>query len=415
MALTIKLTQLKRKKRKDGTIPIYIRMTEDQKSRYRSTGISVLPKHWNPNEKRVRKSHRNDTLLNNKLEGQLIEIKQIKHELSQNKNLSLDTLKQAISEDSDPRSVQHQAKEYRQHLNAEERYWEYRHFKVVMNNLDRFIKEKDVPNALDQIDSEWIENFQDFLLTEGGPEKKDGTRKGNSANTVRKKLQRLKGMFTWLIKNKNLKHDPFTRVDRVEKKKANTKTKLTFQQIKTIKELKLQKESKLWHVRNYFMYSFYNAGIRFGDLCTLTWDNLVDGRLTYSMHKTGKRKSIKQLKPMEKILNLYRDKDSKPTDYIFPILDDKYSDPMELRKAIGSKNARVNLMLKDIASEADIEANISFHVSRHSFAHFALKKGMDLYSISKALGHSDLKITEQYLKSFDEEKLDSDMEEIFSN
>lgn len=414
MSLTISLTQLKRKKRKDGTIPVYIRMTENQKSKYKSTGISILPKHWNCKKKKVRRSHRNDTLLNNKLEGQLIEIKQIKHELAKNNNLSLDTLKQAITEDTDPSSILHQAKEYRIHLNTEERYWEYRHFKVVMNNLKRFMKEKDKSDALDQVDSDWIEEFQDFLLTEGGPEKKDGTRNGNSANTVRKKLQRLKGMFSWLIKNKNLKHDPFTGVDRVEKKRSNTKVKLTFNQIKAIKELKLKEESKLWHVRNYFMYSFYNAGIRFGDLCTLTWSNLVDGRLTYSMHKTGKRKSIKQLEPMKEILNLYRTKDSKSTTYIFPILDDKYSDPMELRKAIGSKNARVNLMLKDIAKEAGIESNVSFHVSRHSFAHFALKKGMDLYSISKALGHSDLKITEQYLKSFDEEKLDSDMEEIFN-
>jgi len=413
MSLTVKLTQLKRKKRKDGTIPIYIRITENRKSRYKSTGISILKKHWNDEKKEVRKSHRHSVRLNKALERKLLEINKIKHDLDKNNNLSLDTLKQAISDNSDPRSVQHQAKEYRQHLDSVDRYWEYRHFKVVMNNMDRFIEERDKPEALDQIDSEWIEDFQEFLLEEGGPEKEDGSRDGNSPNTVRKKLQRLKGMFDWLIKTKNLENDPFTGVDRVEKQRTNTKTKLTFEQIKAIKKLDLEEGSDMWHVRNYFMFSFYNAGIRFGDLCALTWDNLIDGRLSYSMLKTGKQKSIKQLEPMKEILDLYRKEDAGPKDYIFPILEKKYSDPMKLRKAIGSNNAQVNTILKDIASEADIEANISFHVSRHSFAHFALKKGMDLYSISKALGHSDLKITEQYLKSFDEEKLDSDMEEIF--
>ena len=62
---------------------------------------------------------------------------------------------------------------------------------------------------------------------------------------------------------------------------------------------------------------------------------------------------------------------------------------------------------------AEIDANISFHVSRHSFANYANKKGMDLYSISKALAHSDLKTTQQYLDSFDEEKLDKSMNELF--
>ncbi len=86
---------------------------------------------------------------------------------------------------------------------------------------------------------------------------------------------------------------------------------------------------------------------------------------------------------------------------------------MELRKKISSKNVIANRYLKKIAQRAGIQASISFHVSRHSFAHYALKKGMDLYAISKALGHSDLKITETYLKSFDEELLDNSMNKLF--
>ncbi|HLR36858.1 MAG TPA: tyrosine-type recombinase/integrase, partial [Chitinophagaceae bacterium] len=67
-----------------------------------------------------------------------------------------------------------------------------------------------------------------------------------------------------------------------------------------------------------------------------------------------------------------------------------------------------------IAELAEIEENVTTHIARHSFANFARKKGMSLYSISKALAHSNLKTTEQYLNSFDEEMLDTEMENLFT-
>lgn len=62
---------------------------------------------------------------------------------------------------------------------------------------------------------------------------------------------------------------------------------------------------------------------------------------------------------------------------------------------------------------ADIDSNVSFYVFRHSFAQYALEHpDMDIYKISKALGHSKLKTTERYLKGFDEELLDEEIEKI---
>jgi len=368
----------------------------------------------------------------------LRDIKAVRDDLELEGNLSMDTLLNELDEEKDPRSILDQAEAYRKHLQSDDRYWERRHFKVVIGNLESFISDENKSDKLDALDSDWIEGFQDYLLNTVG----------NGNNTVRKKLQRFKGMTDWLLKSKDLENDPYVRVERVESKKTNGKVKLSFDQIKAIENLKLDKGSRLWHTRNYFMFSFYNAGIRFGDLCCLTWGNLIDGRLVYGMNKTGQQKSINQLDPMYRLLLQYvnpgpylkftvsNDKGSnilnKPIDpmdvlrpvvgkygadnrkdYMFPILDKHYSDQMELRKKISSKNVQVNERLKVIASKAGIQANISFHVSRHSFAHYALKKGMDLYAISKALGHSDLKVTEEYIKTFDEELLDKSMNELF--
>ena len=437
MTLTIGLTQLKRKKREDGTIPIYIRITENRKSRYRSTGIAVKKKHFLNNAgKIISSSHRRSQHLDVKLKRQLNEIEEIRRQLYKQDKLSMAAIFNELEEDIDTGSILHQAKAYKRHLKENDQYWEQRHFTVVINNLTSFINDTNSSDRLDQLDSGWITAFQTYLLKEVG----------NGNNTVRKKLQRLKGMTDWLLKNKEIENNPFARVDRVEKTKTNSKVKLSFDQIKAIENLNLERGSALWHVRNYFMFSFYNAGIRFGDLCCLRWGNLIDGRLVYKMNKTDQQKSINQLQPMYRILINYAHNPgayltftakgfnypSRPIDplevltavvkayasdnsdqYIFPILDKDFNDPNELRKRISSNNVIVNRHLKTLAGKAKIQANISFHVSRHSFAHYALKKGMDVYSISKALGHSDLKITQAYLKSFDEDMLDKSMNKLF--
>lgn len=444
MGLTINFTLLKRRKRDDGTIPIYLRFTEDRKSRYRSTGYFVKEDEWNKKDQEVKSSNRRYKHINIKLRRLYREVEEVRDQLEIKNKLSMERLLREIDEEEDVRSIIAQCKMYRKHLQDEDRYWEQRHFKVIIGNIEEFIVDRNSSDQLGGLNSQWIEDFQDYLLKEIG----------NSNNTVRKKLQRLKGMTDWLFDNNELDQDPFSRVNRVESKKNHNKVKLSLEQISSIENLSLKRESKLWHVRNYFMYSFYNAGIRFGDLCCLIWGNLVDGRLKYSMNKTDKPKNIKQLPPMYSILLQYvldmgrfvsfsevDDKRStfllNPSNYtnclnsiieyiveqyafshqtklIFPILEKLYEDPQELRKKISSKNVLANRHLKTIASKANIQSNISFHVSRHSFAHYALKKGLDLYQISKALGHSDLKVTEEYLKTFDEELLDEGMSNLFN-
>lgn len=409
MSLTVNLTQLKRKKKKNGEIPIYIRITENRKSRYKSTGISVLPKHWDKQNSRIRGSHPRSGVLNDDLEQQLLETEKKRVKLKYEDKLDVDALKSHIKEEKYNSLVSH-AERYLEKLDQDERYWEHKRFKVLLGQLKDFMGDRSVP--ITKVDAELIEEFQNYLLTE--PKDKEGNATGNSPNTVRRKLRTLKGMFNSLIKSKAIKHDPFLTVDKVKEEPVE-RTKLSLNQINAIKDLKLEQGSDLWHTRNYFMYSFYNAGIRFGDLCTLKWENLKDGRLIYKMRKTGGLKNMKQLKPMLKILGHYRSEDSKNDDYIFPILNKKFTRPRRLQRAISSKNVIINRNLDTIAKKANIEANISFHVSRHSFAQYALENNLNIYEISKALGHSKIKTTERYLKAFDEELLDEGMEKMFGD
>lgn len=56
---------------------------------------------------------------------------------------------------------------------------------------------------------------------------------------------------------------------------------------------------------------------------------------------------------------------------------------------------------------------VLFHCLRHSFANIARQKNANVYDISNALGHSDIKITETYLSQFDYQSQDQTMAMVF--
>ncbi len=60
-----------------------------------------------------------------------------------------------------------------------------------------------------------------------------------------------------------------------------------------------------------------------------------------------------------------------------------------------------NRYLKEIAQEAGINKNITFHVARHTFATIATNIKIDPKTIQAILGHSDLRITQIYTKTSD--------------
>lgn len=173
-------------------------------------------------------------------------------------------------------------------------------------------------------------------------------------------------------------------------------------------------QQKQIDARNYYLFSFNNAGIRISDLIQLKFKNIIGERLHYEMGKTGHFKSIKLNTESKAIINLYKKRNSKPDDFIFPLLknDEDYSDAEYLRKQLESKSACINGDLKKLAESAKLNKRLHFHSSRHSFANIARMKKADLYSISKALGHKSLKVTEMYMASFDEEALDETMKMV---
>ncbi len=211
---------------------------------------------------------------------------------------------------------------------------------------------------------------------------------------------------------------------------STTKEKLNENEINKIEQLELEKNSTIWHCRNYFLFSFYLAGIRAGDLVQLRWRNVTpDGRLEYRMKKTKKDRSLFLHEKARNILSLYYKEEANPNDYIFPLLDNNANyakavtpqqietlptqELVNLHNAIGAKNALMNKYLKKIAKLAEIDKNLSMHIARHSFAKIAKDNKVDNNHLKNLLGHSNIKITETYMGNFDTSETDEVMSSIF--
>ena len=64
----------------------------------------------------------------------------------------------------------------------------------------------------------------------------------------------------------------------------------------------------------------------------------------------------------------------------------------------------INILLKPSAKAAGIDKRFSFHTARHTFATMMLTLGADLYTTSKLLGHTDVKMTQVYAKIINRKK-----------
>ena len=403
---TFKLLLRKNKQKANGEIPIYLRITENRKSRFISTGISVHPKYWNERLEEIRKSHPQHVVFNDRLKQLLADAQTTALELKKDKrtNLSAEAVKRKLTSTSSDDFFAF-ADQYIHNLDIKGRYEEWKKARVLVNKLRNFTKIQEL--SFYEIDHNFLIRFERYMRDE----------LGNHQNTIWKNQQIFNRILKAAVVKKiiPLEDNPF--LFHTFRREKTHKEKLGVKEIEALEDLDLEIGSVLWHTRHYFMFSFYCAGIRFSDLCRLQWENLANGRLVYRMEKTATPKSIKLVSQAKQILSHYRDKHSKRDQFIFPLLDDRkdYSDPRFIRRQIASRNTIMNTNLKKLAEIADIQLNLSFHVARHSFADFARRQGMDLYSISKALGHTNLKTTEIYLKSFDHETVDQAMDKLFGN
>ncbi len=412
MAVTYHFYLRKDKQREDGKAPIYFRITQNRKSRFLTTSEWIKPKHWNKEKEEVRRSHTTYKSINSILNDKRNKAKQIQADLSKHGKSSAKAIQKRLKKQQSGDFFD-LADVYLKEIKENQSYYTHKNAKVAIDKVEAFEGERSLP--LNHIDTDYLERFENYLKN----------KYKNKPNTVNKNFRAIKGVLKKALKNHLIIINPLTNFEGAKPAKSKPKTKLSIRQIQALKDFDLEKGSNHWHTRNYFMFSFYSGGIRFGDLCGLKWSDIKENRLSYQMNKNDKVFTIELNEYQQKILNQYG-VNRQPDGFIFPLLNNHkdYSDATYLRKRIASNNTRVNKWLKKLAKRVNkrlkkdrssipsIE-DISFHVARHSFAQHAVEQGLSMYELMQTLRHSKIETTEKYLKGLDEQLADKAMKKVF--
>jgi len=132
------------------------------------------------------------------------------------------------------------------------------------------------------------------------------------------------------------------------------------------------------------------TGLRFSDIKNLVWGELeyIEGNGYFIKFKQQKTKGVEMMPISEQAYSLLGER-KEPADIVFEGLTYSAYENKHLAKWIGL---------------AGIEKDITFHCFRHTFATLQLSKGTDIYTVSKMLGHRELKTTQIYAKIIDQTK-----------
>ena len=132
------------------------------------------------------------------------------------------------------------------------------------------------------------------------------------------------------------------------------------------------------------------TGLRFSDIKNLVWGELeyIEGNGYFIQFKQQKTKGVEVMPISEQAYNLLGEQ-KEPGDKVFDGLTYSAYENKHLYQWIGA---------------AGITKDITFHCFRHTYATLQLSMGTDIYTVSKMLGHRELKTTQVYAKIIDQTK-----------
>ncbi len=377
--------------KKDGTCPLAIRITKDRKTRFIFTGKYLLPKNWDKNQSRVKKSHSNSSQLNNYLLKRLSEANAVALEIeTKDEASSTKEIKQKVQSKKNTVSFYQSANIRIQQKFDAEVFSVARAEQSILNNIQKFHKKENL--SFEEITTGFISKFKVFCKSQ----------MGQSTRTITNQLIFIRTLFNIAMKDGlvDIKHYPFAGEKEKIRLTSGNKIGLTSEEIERVEVLELEKGFSAWHSKNIWLFAYYFAGMRISDVLAIRWGNIVDGRLFYVMEKNEKPLSLQIPDQAAEIIDLYKDRKTKKTDYIFPFLkkaDQK--NPEDVFIKIRNASRLINKYLKRIAAQCEIDKTLSNHIARHSFGNIA-GDAINPLMLQKLYRHSDLKTTINYQANF---------------
>ncbi|MDR1762440.1 MAG: site-specific integrase [Dysgonamonadaceae bacterium] len=260
----------------------------------------------------------------------------------------------------------------------------YKRYIRARDRLERFMREKYNISDIDlrEVNYSFLCDFEIFL--------KNNYLCGHNAT-----MKFIKYLRTIILIAKNngwIYTDPFANY-RFHTEKTD-RAFLTQPELESIMKKKFTIK-RLEQVRDVFIFSCF-TGLAYIDVSNLRETNIreaLDGKLWIigKRTKTNVSFNIPLLEIPKIILEKYRG--TLPDGVMLPVIS----------------NQKINAYLKEIADICGIDKLLTFHVARHTFATtVTLSKGVSIESVSKMLGHTNIKTTQIYAR-ITNEKISKEM------
>ncbi|WP_139958353.1 tyrosine-type recombinase/integrase [Flavicella sediminum] len=222
--------------------------------------------------------------------------------------------------------------------------------------------------TFENISKNWIENFIIHL--------KEQNLSNNSIVTY---INKINATLNKAIKDNIIVENPMRYIERPKKEE----TEIVYL---TKKEIQKVNDTPFWdnESKNAFLFSCY-SGLRASDIKALKWTDIKDNTIQLKQKKT---KNIVRI-PLNQTCNniLLNQKHNKESVF-------------NLSEHICSMNRTIKKLIK----LAEIDKKVHFHCARHTFATLLVSSGINIFTVSKLMGHKDIKSTQVYAKVIDEEK-----------
>lgn len=233
------------------------------------------------------------------------------------------------------------------------------------------------------LNSIWLERLKAHLLT---VEK-------ISQNTAAAYLRSVKTTIRAAWRLGYIEQDFTGKVSGIKKVAIETEF-LQVDQLKALHQVACSNEM----VKQAFFFGCF-TGLRISDIEALTWEkvSLVDGvpYIRFRQIKTGQYENYPLTADAVKVLQAVRG------------IHAEFAPDGSDKVFILPSRSRLGQVLHVWGLSAGLPFRLHFHVSRHTFATAAITAGVDHYTVSKLLGHTDIGTTQRYIRLVDTKRLDA--------
>jgi site-specific recombinase XerD len=377
----------------EGICPIYVRVTIQSKRFEFSANKYVNPERWSVEGTKVKGGNEEARTINSHLDylkNQVLEAEKrlfkkdikVTSEILKKELFGIADTKRMlipIFQDHNDRIKELVGKEYAP--GTLERY------KTSLSHTIEFLewKYKISDIEINKIDYAFVTDYEFFLRSV----------RNCANNTAVKYIKNFNKIIKLCLANDWMYKNPFANYK--SKVKEVERVYLSEEEIQSIINKDFKNE-RLSLVRDIFLFSCF-TGLAYIDVKNLTKSHIsigIDGDKWIFTHrqKTETASKIPILPVTQLIINKYADHpQSVNEDKLLPILS----------------NQKMNAYLKEIATVCEIEKELTFHIARHTFATtVTLTNGVPIESVSKMLGHKNLRTTQHYAKVLDK-KVSEDM------